>query len=83
MKLFYNFTYSNQFFDYFKTSHYFKYLNQFWKVVKEGIIIPNFKMNKLALASVAQWFECQPVNQWVTGSIPSLGHVPGLRARPQ
>ena len=34
-----------------------------------------------ALAGVAQWIECQPVNQRVTGSIPSLGHMPGLQAR--
>ena len=33
------------------------------------------------LASVAQWIECQTVNQRVAGSIPSLGHVPRLRAR--
>ena len=33
-----------------------------------------------ALASVAQWIECKPANQKVTGSIPS-GHVPGLWAR--
>ena len=26
---------------------------------------------KGALAGVAQWIECQAVNQWVTGSIPS------------
>ena len=25
--------------------------------------------------------ECRPVNQRVTGSIPSLGHMPGLQAR--
>ena len=38
-------------------------------------------MAKFALAGVAQWIECQPVNQKVTGSIPSLGHMPGLQAR--
>ena len=26
-------------------------------------------------ASVAQWIECQPVNQSVASSIPSLGHM--------
>ena len=31
-----------------------------------------------ALAGVAQWIEYPPANQRVTGSIPSLGHVPGL-----
>ena len=34
-----------------------------------------------ALAGVARWIECQPANQRVIGSIPSLGHMPGLRAR--
>ena len=33
------------------------------------------------LANVAQWIECQPANQRVTSLIPSLGHMPGLRAR--
>ena len=33
-----------------------------------------------ALAGVAQWAECRPMNQRVTGSIPSLGHMPGLQA---
>ena len=31
------------------------------------------KIMKEALAGVAQWTECQPVNQGVTGSIPSRG----------
>ena len=35
----------------------------------------------LALAGVAQWIEHQPVNRRVAGSIPSLGHMPVLRAR--
>ena len=30
----------------------------------------------LALAGVAQWIECQPANQRVTSSIPSLEHMP-------
>ena len=34
-----------------------------------------------ALAGVAQWIERQPVNQKLTGSIPSQRHMPGLRAR--
>ena len=33
------------------------------------------------MAGVAQWIECQPVNQRVGGAIPCLGHMPGLRAR--
>ena len=34
-----------------------------------------------ALAGVAQWIKCQPENQRVTGSIPSLEHVPELWTR--
>ena len=34
-----------------------------------------------ALAGVTQWIECQPVNQRVSGLIPSPGHVPGLWVR--
>ena len=34
-----------------------------------------------ALAGVAQWVECPPDNQTVTGSIPGLGHMPGFLAR--
>ena len=46
-------------------------------VVKDDI-----KCNILfALAGVAQWIECQPTNQRVTGSIPSIQRMPGLRAR--
>ena len=33
------------------------------------------------MAGVAQWIECWPVNQRVTGWISSLGHRPGLWAR--
>ena len=33
------------------------------------------------LADVAQWIECRPTNQRVTGSILSLGHMLGLQAR--
>ena len=36
---------------------------------------------KYYLIGVAQWTECWSVNQRVTGSIASLGHVPGLQAR--
>ena len=35
----------------------------------------------MSLAGVAQWIERWPGNQRVTGSIPSLGHMPGLWAR--
>ena len=37
----------------------------------------------LALAGVAQWIERQPVNQRVTGSIPSQGTCLGCRPGPQ
>ena len=40
--------------------------------------------NKLtALAGVAQWIECQPANQRVSGSIPSQGTCLGCRPGPQ
>ena len=39
------------------------------------------KKNQTGLAGVAQWSEYQPANQRVASSIPSLGHMPGLRAR--
>ena len=41
----------------------------------------NLKFEYIALAGVAQWFECQSMNQRVTGSIPSQGIMPGLWAR--
>ena len=41
----------------------------------------NIKSSDLALAGVAQWIECWPANQRVTGLIPSLGHIRGLQAR--
>ena len=34
------------------------------------------------LAGVAQWIECQPANQRVTGSIPSQGTCVGCRPGP-
>ena len=33
------------------------------------------KMYSCTLAGVAQWTECQPANQRVTGLIPNLGHI--------
>ena len=36
-----------------------------------------------ALAGVAQWTECGPANQRVTGSIPSQGICLGCRPGPQ
>ena len=35
------------------------------------------------LAGVAQWTECQPVNQMVAGSIPSQGTCLGCGTGPQ
>ena len=42
----------------------------------------NLKSAFSALAGVTQWIEHQPVNQRVASLIPSLGHMPGLQARP-
>ena len=36
-----------------------------------------------SLAGVAQWIECQPVNQRVTGSIPTQGTSLGCGPGPQ
>ena len=36
-----------------------------------------------ALAGVAQWVECQPVNREVTGLIPSQGTCLGCGSGPQ
>ena len=41
------------------------------------------KRGNLALAGVAQWIECQPVNQRFTGSIPSQGTCLGFGPGPQ
>ena len=45
-----------------------------------SIIVTTIKI-KLAWAGVAQWIECQPVNQKVAGLIPSQGTCLGLQAR--
>ena len=42
-----------------------------------------FYLKVLALASGAQWIECQPANQGVVGSIPSQGTCLGCRPGPQ
>ena len=43
----------------------------------------NIKSHKLALSGVAQWIECQPENQRVSGSVPNegtcLGFEPGAQ----
>ena len=36
-----------------------------------------YKEESTALAVVAQWTECRPMNQKVTGSIPSQGTCQG------
>ena len=41
------------------------------------------QFNALALTGVAQWIERQPVNQRVTGLIPSQGTCVGCRPGPQ
>ena len=41
----------------------------------------SYRIVTRALAGVAQWTECRPANHRVTGSIPSLGHMLGLRVR--
>ena len=37
-------------------------------------------MVELYPGGVAQWTECRPANQRVTGWIPSLGNMPGVQA---
>ena len=43
----------------------------------------NVKLYTCALAGVAQWIECWPANQSVSGSIPSQGTLLGCRPGPQ
>ena len=45
--------------------------------------IRKFKVWKHVLADVAQWIECQPVNQRVAGSIPRQGTCLGCGPGPQ
>ena len=50
------------------------------------IIVKNRKQSKCpwwALAGMAQWIECPPVNQRVVGSIPSQGTCLGCGPSPQ
>ena len=42
-----------------------------------------YKNDALVLTGVAQWIECWPANQRVTGSIPSQGTCLGCRPDPQ
>ena len=55
-----------------------------------GIIIPDIKVyykatviKTVTLAGVAQWIECWPTKQTVTGSIPSQGTCLGCGPGPQ
>ena len=43
----------------------------------------NVKQYKCALAGVGQWIECWPVNQRLTGLIPSQGTPLGCGPGPQ
>ena len=62
-----------------------------FKVMKDKHLHPrllypaklSFRMEVHALAGVAQWIECQPVNQRVTSSIPSQGTCLGCGPGPQ
>ena len=45
--------------------------------------VPYLKINKSALAGVALWIECRPVNWKVAGSIPSQGTRLGCGPGPQ
>ena len=56
---------------------------QFKKVFKLKIIIIKEKKKEGSLAGVAQWIECLPADQRVTGSIPSQGTCLGCRLGPQ
>ena len=40
-------------------------------------------MESMALAGVAQWIECQPINQRIPGSILSQGTFLGCESGPQ
>ena len=53
------------------------------KVLKEKCFadVEEVKQKPAALTGVAQWIKCQPANQRVASSIPSLGHMFGLQAR--
>ena len=42
-----------------------------------------YEMSRTALAGVAQWIECQPVNLKVTGSSPGQGTYLGCGPGPQ
>ena len=43
----------------------------------------HFKKAKITLAGVAQWIECWPVNQSVSGLIPNEGTYVGCQPGPR
>ena len=53
----------------------------------EHVMVPEskkvLKKDWGALAGVAQWTECRPANQRVSGSVPSQGTCLGCRPGPQ
>ena len=55
----------------------------FWLRSSVVSILNQFKNIYTSLASVAQWIECQPANQRVTGWIPNQGTYLGCRPGPQ
>ena len=57
-------------------------LTEYSKCIMEEMKATLSKIKKNpALAGMALWIECWPVSQRVAGSIPCLGHMPGLWAR--
>ena len=53
------------------------------KLIEKYSLLKPAQEDILALAGVAQWIECQPVNQRVASSIPSQGKCLGCWAGPQ
>ena len=51
----------------------------FAELKRQGLIL----ITNTSLAGVAQWIECQPTSQRVTGSIPSQGPCLGCGPGPQ
>ena len=52
-------------------------------VPQVAVILMELKITDAGTAGVAQWIERQPVNQRVSGSIPSQGTCVGCRPGPQ
>lgn len=45
------------------------------------LFLAHIKSMGFGLAAVAQWIEHHLMDQAILGSIPGLGHLPGLQAR--